>query len=139
MIDKSDKKIISELKKNSRATLKELSLKTKLRPSTIHSRIQDLIKDNTIEKFTIKTDDKKTGEDFIVFILINSNKKIPDSFFRKNEIKDVFGITGSYDIIMKCKFSNISIFNEFILELRNLDEIQNTLTMISTIKIKEEI
>ena len=137
MLDKSDKKIINELKINSRASLKELSKKTKIRPSTIHSRIQKLINDNVIETFTISTNDKKLNEDFIVFILINADQNIPNSFFNKKEIKDVFGITGQYDLIIKCKFSDINKFNNFILELRKLPEIKNTLTMVSTIKIKE--
>jgi DNA-binding Lrp family transcriptional regulator len=139
MLDKTDKKIIKQLKKDSRATLKEISNITKLRPSTIHSRIQNLVEDSVIEKFTIKTNDQKLGEDFIVFILINSNKEIPNSFFKQKCIKDVFGITGGYDLILKCKFSNITKFNEFILELRKVPEITNTLTMVSTIKIKEGI
>ena len=138
-MDKTDKNIINQLKKDSRATLKQLSVKTKLRPSTIHSRIQKLIEDKVIEKFTIQTNDKKIGEAFIVFILINSNKELPNVFFKQKCIKDVFGVTGGYDLTMKCKFSNINEFNEFILELRKLPEITNTLTMVSTIKIKEEL
>ena len=61
MLDKNDKKIINQLKKDSRQTLKELSDKTKLRPSTIHSRINKLVDENIIEKFTIVTNDKKTN------------------------------------------------------------------------------
>jgi len=138
-MDKTDKKIINQLRKDSRATLKELSTKTKLRPSTIHARIQKLVEEGVIEKFTIKTNDKKVNEDFIVFILINSNKELPNVFFNQKCIKDVFGVTGGYDLTMKCKFSNINEFNKFILELRKLPEITNTLTMVSTIKIKEEL
>jgi DNA-binding Lrp family transcriptional regulator len=138
-MDKTDKKIINQLRKDSRATLKEISTKTNLRPSTIHARIQKLVDENVIEKFTIKTNDKKIGEDFIVFILINSNKEIHRVFFKQKCIKDVFGVTGGYDLTMKCKFSNINEFNKFILELRKLPEITNTLTMVSTIKIKEEL
>jgi DNA-binding Lrp family transcriptional regulator len=139
MLDKNDKKIINQLKKDSRQTLKELSDKTKLRPSTIHSRINKLVDENIIEKFTIVTNDKKTNQDFIVFVLINSDSNIPNSFFKNKHIKDVFGVTGGYDLIMKCKFSSIEKFNNFILELRQLDQVKNTLTMVSTIKIKESL
>ena len=139
MLDKTDKKIIRQLKKDSRQSLKDIFEKTKIRPSTIHSRIQKLLEDNTIEKFSIVTNDKTMNEDFIVFILVNSNKEIPNLFFKKSCIKDVFGITGSYDLVMKCKFQNIGKFNDFILELRKLPEVKDTLTMVSTIKIKERL
>ena len=116
-----------------------MSKKTNIRPSTIHSRIQKLVKDNVIENFTITTNDSKLNEEFIVFVLVNADKEIKITFFNKREIKDVFGVTGSYDLIMKCKFSDINEFNKFILELRKLPEVQNTLTMVSTIKIKEKV
>lgn len=139
MIDKTDKKILRQLKLDSRQSLKEISEKTKIRPSTIHARIQKLLENKVIENFTIKTNDKELKEDFIVFILINSNEEIPNVFFKKSCIKDVFGITGSYDLVMKCKFKDIVEFNEFILELRKQKEVKDTVTMVSTIKIKEEL
>ncbi len=139
MLDKTDKTILKELKNNSRISLKDMSKKTNIRPSTIHSRIQKLVKDNVIENFTITTNDSKLNEEFIVFVLVNADKEIKNTFFNKREIKDVFGVTGSYDLIMKCKFSDINEFNKFILELRKLPEVQNTLTMVSTIKIKEKV
>ncbi|MBN2423018.1 Lrp/AsnC family transcriptional regulator [Candidatus Woesearchaeota archaeon] len=139
MLDKKNLKIISALKKNSRDSIRDISKKTNLRPSTVHLRIRKLVKDNIIEKFTIKTNDKLLKENFIVFILVNTEKNIPDILFNNKNIKDVFGITGEYDLIMKCKFSGIEEFNRFILELRKLPQVKKTLTMVGTTKIKEEI
>jgi DNA-binding Lrp family transcriptional regulator len=137
-MDNKDRKIIDVLKENSRFTIKELSLKTKLRPSTIHQRIQKLIKNEVIEKFSIKLDDKVVGENFIVYVLINTEGDIPNEHFRKKEIKEVFGVTGEYDLMMKCKFSDIEAFNSFLLEFRKLPMIKKTVTMVATTKIKED-
>ena len=69
-LDNKDNKIIEILKENSREPLKTISKKTAIRPSTVHQRIQKLIKEKIIEKFTIKLNNKAIGENFIAFLLI---------------------------------------------------------------------
>jgi DNA-binding Lrp family transcriptional regulator len=98
-----------------------------------------MLDDKVIEKFTVKLNNKKANENFIVFVLINSQKEIPNIFFRKECIKEVFGITGEHDLLMKCKFKDIEEFNDFILEFRKIPEVINTITMISTTTIKEDL
>ncbi|MEK6917164.1 MAG: Lrp/AsnC family transcriptional regulator [Nanoarchaeota archaeon] len=139
MLDNTNKKIISELKKDSRQPIRDISKKTGLRPSTVHNRIKKLVDDGTITNFTIKLNNAKTGENFIVFILVNSEKEIPEIFFKKDNIKEVFGITGEHDLLLKCKFKDIEDFNKFILEFRKIPEISKTITMVSTTTIKEEL
>jgi DNA-binding Lrp family transcriptional regulator len=138
-MDKKDMMILSELKKDSRQAVRDIARKTKLRPSTVHVRMRKLVKDGIIEKFTLKLDNKKSGENFIVFILVSTNKIIPDTFFRSHHIKEVFGITGEYDLILKCKFRDIEEFNGFVLDFRNYPQINKTLTMVATLSLKEEI
>ncbi|MFH0874435.1 MAG: Lrp/AsnC family transcriptional regulator [archaeon] len=138
MTDDKDLKIIKELKKNSRQKVTDIAKTLKMRGSTVHLRIQKLLENKVIEKFSIKTNDEKLKENFTVFILVNTEKDIPDEFFKKYSIKESFGITGEYDIILKCKFADINEFNKFILEFRKLEGIKKTLTMVSTTKIKEE-
>ncbi|MBD3203699.1 winged helix-turn-helix transcriptional regulator [Candidatus Woesearchaeota archaeon] len=139
MIDKKDQKILNVLKKNSRQTIKEISKKTKIRPSTVHLRINKLVENKVIEKFTVKTNDEILKENFVVYILVNTEKEIPDSVFKNEKIKEVYGITGEYDLTMKCKFSGINEFNKFILDFRKIPQVKNTVTMIGTVKIKSII
>jgi DNA-binding Lrp family transcriptional regulator len=139
MIDKKDSLILEELKNNSRQPVRDIAKKTKLRPSTVHLRIKKLAKDGIIEKFTIKLSNSKADENFIVFILVSTNKLIPNAFFSNKHIKEVFGITGEYDLIMKCKFKDVAEFNNFVLDFRNYPQINKTLTMVGTLCLKEEI
>ena len=64
---------------------------------------------------------------------------LDSSILNNGHVKEVFGITGEYDLLMKLKFADINEFNNYIIKFRKEQKIINTLTMISTAKIKEEI
>ncbi|KHO51632.1 MAG: Transcription regulator, AsnC-type, partial [archaeon GW2011_AR11] len=63
-MDAKDKLIIDELRRDARAPIKDIAKSTGIRPSTVHQRIQRLLREGTIEKFTIKTSDDAVGESF---------------------------------------------------------------------------
>ena len=139
MIDRKDEKIIQALKRNSRSSVRQISKSTGIRPSTVHKRISDLVRDKVIEKFTVKLSNEMIGEGFIAFLFLTTESDLEKSFFANEHIKEVFGITGEYDLLLKLKFENIQEFNAFLINLRKNKNIKKTLTMVSTISIKEEI
>lgn len=138
-LDETDHRIIGVLRDNARSSVRDIAKKLKLRPSTVHVRIQKLIRDKIIEKFTIKLNNKAIGENFIVFVFIATEELIENAAFHHKNIKEVFGITGEYDLVMKCKFADIEEFNDFILNFRKKHGLKKTLTMIATVNLKEEI
>ena len=141
-IDNKDYKIIEVLKQNSREPIREITKITKIRPSTVHQRIKRLIDNKVIEKFTVKLNNKEVGEDFIVFMLVKggTTQYIDDKILNSNHLKEVFGITGEYDLLIKLKFSNVDEFHKFIIDFRrDKKEVQSTLTMVVTANLKEEI
>ena len=141
-VDKKDEKIIEILKHDSRLPIREIAKQTRIRPSTVHQRIQKLIERKVIEKFTIKLNNKAIGENFIVFILVKggTSEYIDNKILNNNHVKEIFGITGEFDLLIKLKFENIGEFHEFVLSFRKeKKEIQSTLTMIATANLKEEI
>ncbi len=141
-LDEKDWKIIETLRQDSRQPVREIAKKTKIRPSTIHQRIQSLLKEKAIEKFTVKLNNKLVGENFIVFMLVkgSTTEYIDSKFLNDIHVKEVFGITGEYDMLVKLKFENVEEFNKFVIDFRkNKKEIQSTLTMVVTANLKEEL
>ena len=141
-IDAKDERIIEALRHDSREPIREIAKKIKLRPSTIHQRIKKLIESRVIEKFTIKLNNKAVQENFIVFMLVKGTTAdyIDNRILSSKHIKEVFGVTGEYDLLIKFKFKDVEEFNDFVLNFRrNKKEIQSTLTMIATATLKEEI
>ena len=137
MLDIRDKKIISVLQKNSRAPIRDIAKKTKLRPSTVHQRITRLKEVGVIERFTIKLDDAAVGENLTVFMLVNTKQDLTKEFLANEHVKEVHGITGEYDLIIKLKFADVEDFNRFVINLRKNPSIAKTLTMVSTVKVKD--
>ena len=141
-IDAKDRKIIEVLKQDSRESIREIAKKTKIRPSTIHQRIKKLIENRVIEKFTIKLNNKEVGENFIVFMLVKgtTSEYIDNRILGNKYVKEIFGVTGEYDLLIKLKFEDVGEFNKFLLNFRKeKKEILSTLTMIATASLKEEI
>lgn len=138
-INSRDRKIIEKLKQNSRSTVREIAKKTGIRPSTVHQRIMRMSSEGVIEKFTVKLDNKSAGENFIVFMQVMTKRDLPETFFADEHIKEVFGITGEYDLLLKLKFRDIEEFNKFVIGLRKNTAIAKTVTSIATITLKEEI
>lgn len=139
-LDETDREILKELKKDSRITIRDLAKTLSSRPSTVHQRILRLKENGAIEKFTIKTSNKITGENFVVFMLVSTEGVIlSDSALKNEHIKEVFGITGEYDLIIKMKFLDVEEFNTFILEFRKKYGLKKTITMVGTANVKEEI
>ncbi len=139
--DSKDLKIIEILKSNAREPIRDIAKKTGIRPSTIHQRIQRLIKNKVIEKFTIRLNDKAVGENFIAFMLIKGTTSdyITSKFLNDKNIKEVFGVTGEYDVLVKLKFKDVEEFNGFLINFRKeMKGVQSTLTMVATANIKEE-
>ena len=141
-IDNKDQRIIDALKQDSREPIREIAKKTKIRPSTVHQRIQKLIENGIIEKFTIKLNNKSVGENFIVFMLVKggTTEYIDNKILQDSHVKEVFGVTGEYDLMIKLKFEDVEEFHEFVLNFRkDKREIQSTMTMVVTTNLKEEI
>lgn len=139
-IDEADKRILKELKKDSRKTIRDIAKSLALRPSTVHQRILKLKENEVIEKFTIKTSNKLIGENFIVFMLVSTEGVIlPDAALKDDHIKEVFGVTGEYDLIIKMKFIDVEEFNDFILDFRKKYNLRKTITMVGTVNLKEEL
>ena len=69
----------------------------------------------------------------------STTEYIDNKFLNSKHVKEFFGITGVYDLLIKIIFENLEEFHEFILNFRKeKKEIQATLTMVVTTNLKEE-
>ena len=140
-LDSKDRAILKMLKEDGRMSIRKIANSTGIRPSTVHQRIKKLESTGVIEKFTVLVNDEILGEQLTIFILISGTpgKYLDSKIFRSSAVKEVHGITGEYDIIMKCKFKDMAEFHNFLIDFRERygQSISKTITMVETTKLKE--
>ncbi len=141
LLDENDLEILKYLKQDARLSVRKLAKITKIRPSTVHNRIQRMKKDGIIERFTVKLNSEKLGENLTVFMLVSGtmDRYIDDRFLRNEHILEIHGITGEYDLLLKLRFRDMKQFNKFVIDFRDRysRSISKTITMVQTIELKE--
>lgn len=75
-----------------------------------------------------------------MLVLGEPTKYVGDTLLSHPNIKEVFGVTGEYDLLFKLKFKDVVAFNDFVINFRKENKgIQKTLTMVCTATLKEEL
>ena len=140
-IREKEKKILIELQRNSKQTIKELSQKLNIRPSTVHERIKFMEKEGIVEGYKAILNDQKINATLVSFVLVSGKPifKLDDVIINDPRIMEIWGVTGEYDILIKARFRDIDEFSKFVLTLREKyeEQINRTETFVVTIKIKE--
>ncbi|MED1470648.1 Lrp/AsnC family transcriptional regulator [Bacillus salipaludis] len=124
MLDQTDLRILDELSKNSRITMKELGEKVHLTGQAAASRVAKLEDNGVIEGYTIKVNQVKLGCFIHAFIniYIKSTHHEPYLSFiktKENYIINNFKISGDSCYILECKFPSNEVLNQFLDDLNN--------------------
>ncbi|QOK28119.1 Lrp/AsnC family transcriptional regulator [Cytobacillus oceanisediminis] len=121
MLDYTDQRILDELSKNSRITMKELGEKVHLTGQAAASRVAKLEDQGVIEGYTIKVNQKKLGYSIHAFITVitQSMNHQPYLTFVKTqqEIIHNFKISGDGCYILECKFPSNERLDQFLTDL----------------------
>lgn len=122
MLDDTDKKILRELSKNGRISMKELGRKVHLTGQATSSRVIKLEENGVIEGYTIKLNKQKSGYPVHTFINIYTKDVQHQPFlsFIKTQheyIINNFKISGEGCYLLECKFSSNEVLNQFLTQL----------------------
>lgn len=132
MIDEIDEKIIQILKENSRMTYVEIGRTIGLSEGTVRNRVQALFDTGLIKKFTIDIAPSIRVRGLIMISVdpAISTSKISNLIKNLSEVERIYEVTGEYDIVTVVSSSNIESVNRCIEEMRGIDGIVKTNTMI---------
>ncbi len=142
-LDKLDMDLIHELINDSSVSIPILSKKIGVNTSVLYSRINRLVTNNIIEKFTVHINHKKLGFSIKSFVGINIETKLKEITCKQlmniSEIISISEIAGRFDVIIIIyaktlqelytitnKLNKIDgiISTEIFIELRNLQDDQ---------------
>ncbi|BCU71373.1 Lrp/AsnC family transcriptional regulator [Stygiolobus caldivivus] len=141
-IDTVDRKLLIELLKDSRVSLRKLAEEMNVSPATLHNRLFRLVQEGVIKGFTALIDYSKLGYSLTSIIMAKVDGKHLVEFEREIANLDnvilVYDIVGEYDVAIVAKFRNVEDLDNFLKSLLKNPKVERTHTSIVLNVVKED-
>lgn len=142
-LDQTDIKILKELQHDSRLSIRELSKRVNLSPSSVSDRIHKLEDNKIIEGYTIKINKKALGLTIQCIIQIdikNSEfKKFKEFIYDYPGISFCYRVTGHSCIIAKLNVKTVEEIEQFVDCVSEMNGTTSTNIIFSEININNSI
>lgn len=122
-MDARDKRILSVLENNARASLKEIARETSIPISVVSERLNLMREDGTIEGYRVMVSPERMGKDLLAFIFLDfahdSRKgldlgKVADDLSKLPMVEEAHLLTGSTDALIKIRAKEMSEIARFL-------------------------
>ncbi|MEF8787037.1 MAG: Lrp/AsnC family transcriptional regulator [Haloarculaceae archaeon] len=130
-MDDLDRQILDVLRRDARTPYTEIADRIGTSEGTVRNRVDQLVEDGVIERFTIST---QTGNvKAMVEIGIDVNAKtdgLTDRLANWDEVDFVWHVSGEEDIVLVIDAADTSSLNDLITQARELEEVESTKTRL---------
>ena len=138
--DKKDKEILNVLQNNYKISYKEISEKVNLAASTIHNRVQNMLKEGIIKKSDVIVDPFKAGYESIAIIGISVDPLKMDDLIKRvvkfDEVQLLASSTGDRNIFMQIIALNEKELWKFINEkIRTIEGVNPQIDVSSLMNV----
>ncbi|MDR2785335.1 MAG: Lrp/AsnC family transcriptional regulator [Treponema sp.] len=144
-MDDFDRKIVTALQKNARASLTELSRMVHLSLPAVRTRLLKLQDQGYFSSFSAILDPEKFGKGFTCYCLIqlNGHARFHDEIFEKfvvenQDILECHRIAGQYEYLLKIITKSSKHMEEILKKMRTVENVVNTNTLTVLHTLKEE-
>lgn len=119
MLDQTDYKILVELNKNSRITMRELGERVHLTGQAVATRVKKLEESNVIRNYSITVDEKQIGNTVHAMINIFMNSSFHDPYLmyleeHRKYVRSNYKLSGESCYLVECRFPSNKELNEFL-------------------------
>jgi len=132
MVDEIDERIMRLLEENSRMTYVEIGRTVGLSEGAVRNRVQALVSEGVIKRFTIEKSSTH-GVRALTMIAVNPGTPTYEVSKRVNQqagVENIYEVTGEYDIVMVSSGSSIEGINKVIEDIRKIEGVEKTNTII---------
>ena len=132
MVDEIDERIMRLLEENSRMTYVEIGRTVGLSEGAVRNRVQALVSEGVIKRFTIEKSSTH-GVRALTMIAVNPGTPTYEVSKRVNQqagVENIYEVTGEYDIVMVSSGGNIEGINRVIEDIRKIEGVEKTNTII---------
>ena len=133
-IDTTDMKIIRALQGDARKPVVQIAREVNANEATVRRRIERLLKDGVIERFTVVLNYHKLGRVIKAFIGLRVEpaklKTIADHLAKHPDTQVLYRTSGDTDIVTEVIFEKMEDLNAFLEEELKLEGIRGTIVTI---------
>ena len=130
----SDRRLISALKTDGRATITELSGILGISRATVQTRMQRLIRNGVIRRFTVEVDPVADQEVVRAIMTIEIQGSLSRSIIRnlrqKPEITTLHTTNGAWDLVAHIETASLQDFDRVLREVREIKGVLNSETSL---------
>ena len=130
-MDDLDRQILAILRRDSRTPYTEIADRVGTSEGTVRNRVERLIDDGVIERFTIatRTGNVKAMVEVGVAVDVDTSH-ISDRMAEWTEVDFVWQVSGEEDIVVVADTADTGTLNDLITRARELDEVVSTKTRL---------
>jgi DNA-binding Lrp family transcriptional regulator len=130
-MDELDRQILSILRRDARTPYTEIADRVGTSEGTVRNRVERLVEDGIIERFTVATSTGNVKSMIEVSVDVNVDTgAVADRFIEWKEVDSVWQVSGDEDLVMVVDAADTERINELITRARELDEVVSTKTRL---------
>ncbi len=141
-LDAIDRRLLIELLRDARTSLRRLSEEMNVSPATLHNRLTRLVQEGLIKGFTALVDYTKLGYSLSAVIMAKVDGKHLVEFEKEiantDNVVAVYDVVGEYDVVIIAKFRSVEDLDSFLKQLLKNPKVERTYTSIVLNVVKED-
>ena len=133
-LDEIDWRIIAILQQEGRATYAQIAQTVGLSPAAVHERVKKLERGGVIAGYRAVVDPEQVGAGVTAFVMVTQRASVrdplEDAFTRMPWIEECHHIAGDESLMLKVRAESMRALEHLIWEIRALDSVERTKTVI---------
>jgi len=134
-LDEIDYKILETLRRDARTPFTEVGRDLGISDATVHVRVNKMIDEGIIKRYTIVVDEEALGRRVRGFVLINVNpgflEDVANQLVENEWVSEVYEIHGPNDLIVKVEAGDLGEMRDLVLKVREIPNVATSeLTMV---------
>ncbi|MEC9434756.1 MAG: Lrp/AsnC family transcriptional regulator [Pseudomonadota bacterium] len=129
----ADRRLLAELRDNARASITELALAAGVSRTTARSRLDALVRDGRIRRFTIETD-LDDADAVRAICMVELQGRMSREVIRKlralPEVDSIHSTSGAWDLVVALRARSLAEFDRALRDLREIPGVSNSETSL---------
>ena len=130
-MDDLDREILDSLRRDARTPYTEIADEIGVSEGTVRNRVDSLLEDGIIERFTVATRTGNVKAMIEVSVAVDVNTaEVSDRMTEWEEVDFVWQVSGEKDIVVVVDAADTQGVNELITKIREMDDVVSTKTRL---------